>query len=134
MYSDFVEFIGLNPLLTKYEQKPFHTVILEDNISNISNSNNIDLNKIYVSLEKEEESPYDSDNIFLMLKISLNIEYINHDDDGALYAKEFIRYKSLLYPKNTPNNSTYAFINEIKTSILETNIYLFIEFRIFAEI
>ncbi|MGL4989940.1 MAG: hypothetical protein ACRCYC_10335 [Paraclostridium sp.] len=134
MFNNFVEFIGLQPLLSKYSKENFYTVILEDTISNISDSDNIDLNKIYISLEKEIESVYNSNNIFLMLKILLNIEYIDHNDNGILLGQEFVRYKSLLFPKNTSNNSTYIFINEIKTSIVETNIYLYIEFRIFSEI
>ncbi|MGL4739869.1 MAG: hypothetical protein ACRC41_03580, partial [Sarcina sp.] len=127
--------IGVYPLLNKYKKESFYTVILEDTISNISTSNNIDLNKIYVSLDKEEESLFNNDHIFLMLKISLNIEYIDHNDNSSLYAKEIVRYKSLVYPKkNSTINSTYTFINEIKTAKIKNNIYLYIEFRVFSEL
>lgn len=125
-YNDnFIEYIGIEKIENNKKllnKTSFNKIISFENVSDI------DISCIYINTHTEDSEYIEEENIyFSVIRLDINIEYIDNDSFGEIQIKNYTFYKSIIYeslyePSNIHNLCDY--IKLLKLNINHFNLYV----------
>lgn len=128
--DNFIEYIGLDKSYDKLNNSSFKKSFIEG-ILNFNGFLNADIIRVYINISNDEINFLKKEDLyFCLLKIDLNVEYIDNDKFGMIEIKNFTYYKSIFYEHNYSSFNLHNFSNNIKITRKDNqNYYLYLSIK-----
>lgn len=110
--DNFIEYIGLENY-KNLEKPPIKNFI--DGILEFDKLTNIDIVRVYVNISNDELTYINEEDVyFSLIKIELNIEFIDNDKFGMMNIKNCTFYKSLILKNEHSSSNLHNFSDYLK--------------------